>query len=142
MNIAEIEKMWAEDSIIDPDNLHLESIKIPVLHSKYFNLYNNLVLLKKREDNNFVQLYKDKWLYYQGKSTSEVYKKDPFDHKVIKQDLDKFINSDEDIIKSNTKIEYYSMMIKFLESIIKNIENRSFSIKNAIEFMKFTAGYS
>ena len=33
-------------------------------------------------------------------------------------------------------------MIKFLESILKNIENRSFAIKNSIDFMKFTAGYS
>jgi hypothetical protein len=142
MNISDIEKLWNEDSCIDPDNLHLESIKIPVLHSKYFNIYNNLVLLRKKEENNFVELQKDKWLYYSGKADPEIYKKFPFDYRVMKSDLEKFINSDEDIIKSNTKIEYYNMMIKFTESIIKNIENRSFIIKNAIEFMKFTAGYN
>ena len=32
MNISEIEIMWDEDCKIDPDNLHLESIKIPSLY--------------------------------------------------------------------------------------------------------------
>ena len=47
MNLDEIQASWAEDSKLDPDNLHNESIKIPSLHSKYYNIYNNIVLLKK-----------------------------------------------------------------------------------------------
>lgn len=142
MDLNEIENLWKIDSVIDPDNLHLESIKIPSLHSKYFQIYNNLSLLRKKEENNFLELQKEKWLYYSGKSDPEVYKKKPFDHRVMKSDLDKYMNTDEELVRSNTKIEYYSIMIKFLESILKNIENRSFVIKNSIDFIKFTAGYS
>ena len=142
MNLNEIEAMWDEDSKIDPDNLHLESIKIPNLHSKYFNIYNNLALLKKKEENNFLELQKEKWLYYSGKADPEIYKQKPFDHRVLKSDLDKYLDSDEELIKSNTKIEYYNIMLRFLESIIKNIENRSFQIKNSIDFSKFIGGYS
>ena len=142
MNLEEIEKLWEEDSYIDPDNLHLESIKIPNLHSKYFKIYNNLTLLRKKEENNFLELQKEKWLYYSGKADPEVYKQKPFDHRVLKSDLDKYLDADEELIRSNTKIEYYNIMIKFLESIIKSIENRSFAIKNSIDFMKFIGGYS
>ena len=142
MNLEEIEKLWEEDSYIDPDNLHLESIKIPNLHSKYFKIYNNLALLRKKEENNFLELQKEKWLYYSGKADPEVYKQKPFDHRVLKSDLDKYLDADEELIRSNTKIEYYNIMIKFLESIIKSIENRSFAIKNSIDFMKFIGGYS
>ena len=142
MNLDEIEKLWKEDSTIDPDNLHLESIKIPSLHSKYFQIYNNLSLLRKKEENNFLQLQKEKWLYYSGKSDPEVYKQKPFDHRVMKSDLDKYMNADSELIKSKTKIDYYQLMIKFLESIIKSIETRTCVIKNSIEFLKFTAGYS
>lgn len=142
MNLDEIERLWEEDSIIDPDNLHLESIKIPTLHSKYFKIYNNLSLLRKKEENKFLELRQEKWLYYSGKSDPEVYKEKPFDHRVMKGDLEKYLSADEELIRSNTKIEYYDIMLKFLESILKNIENRSFAIKNSIEFMKFTAGYS
>lgn len=142
MNINEIEIMWDEDCKIDPDNLHLESIKIPSLHSKYYQIYNNVSLLKKLEENKFIELQKNKWLYYSGKADPEVYKETPFDHRVMKTDLDKYMNADSELIKSKTKIDYYQLMIKFLESIIKSIETRTFVIKNSIEFMKFTGGYS
>lgn len=142
MNINEIETMWDEDCKIDPDNLHLESIKIPSLHSKYYQIYNNISLLKKLEENKFIELQKNKWLYYSGKADPKVYKESPFDHRVMKTDLDKYMNADSELIKSKTKIDYYQLMIKFLESIIKSIETRTFVIKNSIEFMKFVGGYS
>jgi len=142
MNINEIETMWDEDCKIDPDNLHLESIKIPSLHSKYYQIYNNVSLLKKLEENKYLELQKNKWLYYSGKADPEVYKETPFDHRVMKADLDKYMSADNELIKSKTKIDYYQLMIKFLESIIKSIETRTFVIKNSIEFMKFTGGYS
>lgn len=142
MNINQIEEMWKEDSQIDPDNLHLESLKIPALHSKYYEIYNNISLLKKLEENKYSELQRDKWLYYTGKADPEIYKKNPFDYRVLKADLDKFLNSDQELIKSKTKIDYYQLMLKFLESILKNIENRNYTIKNSLDFMKFTAGYS
>lgn len=141
MNIDEIEILWEEDSKIDPDNLHFESIKIPSLHSKYYKIYNNILLLKKMEENKFKILKKEKWMYYTGKADPEVYKKNPFDHKVLKLDIDKYMDADEEIIKSVSKIEYFQTMLNYLDSILKTILNRTYQIKNAIEFMRFTAGY-
>lgn len=138
MNINEIENLWEEDSVIDPDNLHLESIKIPSLHAKYYEIYNNISQLKIIQDNKLSELLKDKWLYYSGKATPEVYKENPFDHRVMKSDLDKYITSDEEIIKLKSKIEYYNLMLNYLESILKNIQNRTYMIKNSIEWLKFT----
>lgn len=141
MNIDEIQTLWEEDCKIDPDNLHQESIKIPSLHSKYYKIYNNIILLKKLEENKFKVLKKEKWLYYSGKSEPEVYKENPFDHKVLKPDLEKYMDADEDIMKSLSKIEYYQTMLNYLDSILKTILNRTYQIKNSIEFMRFTAGY-
>ena len=36
--------------------------------------------------------------------------------------------------------EYYDTMLTYLESILKVIQNRTYQIKNAIEFMRFNAG--
>jgi hypothetical protein len=141
MNIDEIQSLWEEDSKIDPDNLHQESIKIPALHSKYYKIYNNIVLLKKLEESKLKILKKEKWLYYSGKSDPDVYKENPFDHKVLKPDLDRYMDADEDILKSTSKIDYYQTMISYLDSILKTILNRTYQIKNSIEFMRFTAGY-
>ena len=39
-----IQKMWEEDSKIDIDNLHTESLKIPSLHAKYFEMYKPIIV--------------------------------------------------------------------------------------------------
>ena len=141
MNIDEIQTLWEEDSKIDPDNLHQESLKIPSLHAKYYKIYNNIILLKKLEENKYKILRKERWLYYSGKAEPEVYKESPFDHKVLKPDLDKYMDADSDLLKITSKIEYYQSMINYLDSILKTILNRTYQIKNAIEYMRFTAGY-
>ena len=133
MNLDEIQILWEEDSKIDPDNLHQESLKIPSLHSKYYKIYNNIILLKKMEENKYKILKKEKWLYYSGKAEPEVYKTNPFDHKVLKPDLDKYMDADSDLIKVISKIEYYQIMISYLDGIFKTILNRTYQIKNAID---------
>ncbi len=52
MNIEMIENLWEQDSKIDNDDLHLESTKIPSLHSKYYKIYNNILVLKKDKKIN------------------------------------------------------------------------------------------
>jgi len=141
MNIDEIENLWEKDSKIDPDNLHEESIKIPSLHAKYFKIYNNIILLKKMEENKLKIMKKEKWIYYSGKADPEVYKENPFDHKVLKQDMEKYLDADEELLKLISKIDYYNTILNYLDSILKTILNRTYQIKNSIEYMRFTAGY-
>ena len=42
LDLDSIQEMWKKDSDIDRDNLHEESLKIPSLHAKYFELYNTI----------------------------------------------------------------------------------------------------
>ena len=72
IDLDKLQEMWERDSNIDRDNLHEESLKIPSLHAKYFELYNT--------------------------------------------------------------------MLVYIESILKVIQNRTYQIKNAIEFMRFQSG--
>ena len=51
-DLEEIQKMWEKDTHIDMDNLHDESIKVPALHAKYFEMYNTVVLLKKKRSKH------------------------------------------------------------------------------------------
>ena len=142
MNLDEIQLSWEEDSKIDEDNLHTESTRIPSLHAKYYKILNNVLLLKKLEENKFKQLKKEKWQYYTGKADPEVYIDKPFDHKVLRQDVDKYMDADEDLIKITSKIDYYQIMLNYLDSILKTINNRTYQIKNSIEWQQFIRGYS
>ena len=51
IDLEAIQEMWEKDSKIDRDNLHEESLNIPSLHAKYFELYNTIFLLRKKENS-------------------------------------------------------------------------------------------
>lgn len=142
MNLDMIQEMWEKDSEMNDLELDKESLQVPKLHSKYYKLYNEFVLLKKKTEFELKVLYKDKWKYYSGKASSEVYKENPFDHKVLKNDLAIFLESDEELSRVKLKIEYHDCVLSYLESILKLISNRTFQIKNAIEWRKFIEGMS
>ena len=55
--------------------------------------------------------------------------------------MTKYLDADEKLSNASLKIEYYDTMLTYLESILKVIQNRTYQIKNAIEFMRFNAGY-
>jgi hypothetical protein len=64
----------------------------------------------------------------------------PFQLKVLRGDLDKYIQSDKDIINLSLKIDFHSANANYLEDIIKTIHSRNFVIKNMIDILKFQAG--
>ena len=143
MNLEDIQEMWNKDSIIDPDNLHDESIKIPQLHAKYYTIYNTTMLLREKAREQYNRVKLDRYNYYSGKAPAEVYVEEPFPYKVRdKEALQRHMDADEKLSKIDLKIRYYDITLKFLEEIIKNISNRTFQIKNAIEWNRFQAGFS
>lgn len=143
MNLEKIQEMWEKDSFIDPDNLHDESLKIPQLHSKYYTIYNTITLLREKAKESFNRIRLERYNYYAGKAPAEVYEEEPFPYKIREKDvLQKYLDADNKLTAIDLKIKYYDTMLKFLEEIIKTISNRSFQIKNAIEWHRFQAGFN
>jgi len=143
MNLDKIQEMWQNDSVIDPDNLHDESLKIPQLHSKYYTVYNTITLMREKARTQYNQVKLERYNYYTGKAEPEVYEKDPFPYKVREKDaIQRHLEADERLITVDMKIRYYDATLKFLEEIIKTISNRTYQIKNAIEWHKFQTGFN
>jgi hypothetical protein len=61
--------------------------------------------------------------------------------KPLKNEMEEFLLGDEDLISSQDRFEYYKIMVGHLESIIKSINSRTWDIKSAIDWQKFTQGY-
>ncbi len=142
IDLESIQSMWEKDSKIDIDNLHTESLNISVLHAKYFDLYNNIILLKKKAEQQRKNIRHERYEYYSGKADAEVYQDDPFPKKIRDKDtMQKYLDADEKLVNVNLKIDYYETLINYIESILKQVSNRTYQIKNAIEFIKFQAGY-
>ena len=142
MNLETLQEMWKKDSVIDTDLYCEESTKIPQLHMRYMEFHNTFSLMKKERELEMKRLIREKWLYYKGKAPSKVYKEVPFDLKLTtKEEISMFIESDEDICKLQYKIDYIEQMLTFLDGVLRQIGNRNFQIKNAIDWEKFKNGF-
>ena len=141
MNLEKIQEMWEKDSHIDMDNLHDESVKIPQLHQKYYTLYTTIKLLKTKCLDTLNKTRLERYNYYSGKSSAEVYVEEPFPYKVRdKESMTLHLNADTKLSTIKLKVEYYDVMLEFLEDILKMLHNRGYQLKSAIDFLKFQAG--
>ena len=140
MTLEELQQLAEKDLKMDDLELADESLKTASLHQKYLTIYNNFRQLKLMNEGTYNVLKRKKWEYYTGKAEPEVYRDNPFDHKVLKADLHIYMDSDEDLIKAKQKVEYYAMCMDSCERILKQIQQRGWDIKNAIEWRKFVDG--
>ena len=143
MSTDDISEIWAADAVIDETELAQEAKKIPILHSKYYNMYYKEALKVKKLRYDYKVLEFDKREWISGDMAEEDLRErnwKPFQKKVMRQDMDKYIQADNDIIKLSLRIDYHSCRANFLEDIVKTIHSRNFIINNIISVMKFQAG--
>jgi len=140
-------EMWKTDSTIDELNLDSTTVRGAILHAKYLELFSVAKLQLKRREAELANLKKDKWLYYNGKMTKEDMDKrgwpyDPFAGmaKPLKSDMDMFYESDADLRKVKTQIEYQKTIVETLDEIMATLRWRHQAIRNIIDWKKFTAG--
>ena len=135
MNLDTLNDMWEKDSQLNDEKLDHDSLEIPKLHAKYLRLYNSFTTLRDQAELDVKRTYRIRWEYYTGKADK------PFPLKLIKTDVPIYLEADEVYSKSVLKLKYYNQMVEALKAIMQAINNRSFYIKNAIEFAKFLKGY-
>ena len=140
MDLEQLQELADKDLKINDTELDLESLKTPQLHNKYMKHYTKFKLLLTRSEDELKTLKRDKWEYYTGKSNPEVYKEKPFDLKIMRTDIDKYLESDIDIQRLSQKVSYLNTVVDFLDRTLRQITNRTFTIKNAIEWKRFTSG--
>ena len=142
MNLENLQEMWKTDSKLDDDLHDNDSLAIPQLHMKYMEFHNTYSLMKKDRELEMKRLLKEKWLYYKGKAPASVYKEMPFDLKLTATDeISMFIEADEDVQKIQYKIDYIEQVLFFLDGVLRMINNRTYHIKNAIEWKRFQNGF-
>ena len=125
---------------IDDTELDIESLNTPIIHAKYLKHYSTYSLMLTKAQSEYNQLYKKKWVFYTGKADPEEYKETNFELKVLRQDVGTFIEADEEIIKQTQKVSYLKTVCNYLENTLKQVNNRGFQIKNAIDWKRFTEG--
>lgn len=143
MTLDEIMESWRNDSVIDTTELGTESIRIPQLHSKYMNIYFEERKKLKAYEFKSKDLLLKKYEYYNGKMSEEELEElkwEPFVKRLMKNEVEMYLESDKDVIEVNLRIFSQKEKLDFVEEVIKNLNQRNFQIKNAIEWKKYTQG--
>ena len=140
MDLEKLQEQVDKDLKINETELDLESLKTPQLHNTYMKHLTKYKLMLSRAESDLHSIKREKWEYYTGKADASVYAEKPFNLKILKQDVDQYIYSDERYIKAKQKVDYLNATVDFLDRTIRQITNRTFTIKNAIDWRKFTSG--
>ena len=142
--LDEILEMWETDSQIDDNHLDQSSSNSPKLHSKYIRLLAEAKLKYTKLNIDYATLRKNKFRYYRGEMSREELFELGWNqwqgNKPIKSEMDEFLKGDIDLMKIQSRIDYLKIMIETLESIMTEIRNRAWTIKNSIAWKQFLAG--
>jgi len=143
MTFDELKEMVKKDISLDETQLDKESSRTPQIHNKYLLFFMEEKLSLTRMETELDVIRKKKWLYFSGKMSQEELDEngwEQFDLHVLKNDVDKIIEADDQVIKQKLKVEYQREKVNYLENIIKIINNRQWNIRSIIDWLKFTNG--
>ena len=140
MDLSELQNDVERDLKIDDTELDMESIRTPQLHNKYLKHYTKYSLQLKKAQDDYKELYRIKWEYYTGKADPSVYQAQPFDLKILKSDVGIYLDADKDLQEVGQKEAYLAAVVTYLEKVLREINNRNWTIRNTIQWKKFIHG--
>ena len=140
MKIDEIKHQIEIDKKIDHTQLDIESLKIPEQAVKYQQMAHDAALRLRFLEKEYNVAKYNRWMYYMGKADPDVYDKEPFDHKVLKSDVNIFLESDSVLNEIQDRIIAQTEKLKLIVEAGNVMQNKSFNIKNALEHQKFMGG--
>lgn len=128
---------------IDETELDIESLVTPQLHNRFLILFTDEKLIMEKLEGDLKILNRNKWMYYTGKMSQEELDEhgwSPFELNILKTDIEKFLYSDPEMITLSHKVSLQKEKVKYIEGVLKIINNRQWYIRSAIDWMKFTQG--
>lgn len=144
IKLDEILNEWTKDCVIDQTQLGNEIVRIPQLHAKYLQILTDHKLSSLRNKFEYDRLKNIKTEYYLGhldKETLDQYGWEQFDLKIgTKGNVERYINSDNQLIKLLQKKSYHDQAITTCEQILNEIKNRSWQVKTLVDHNKFISG--
>ena len=144
MKLSDLQDSWKDDCKIDEMNLGRESARTPNLHAKYLNYLSSTRLNLRKAESDYLNCRRMKYKYYRGEMTKQELEDEGWEqwqgNKLLKNEMDEFLTVDSDLILLQDKVEYFKTVLYQLEQIIRSLNSRTWDIKNAIEWNKFTNG--
>jgi hypothetical protein len=144
LNAEEILAEWKSDSQIDETRLGLELTKTPILHSKYLDIYMQIRGKTINAENKFNKLKYLRKRYYRGEMTREELQQQGWDQyqglKMNHTEFNQMTEIDPLLSEEYTKVQHWKILVQGLEYIMKQVQQRDWSVKTLIEHNKLMLG--
>lgn len=144
MKLSDLQEEWTKDSPINETNLGSEAARVPLLHSKYVAYLGKVRLQLRKAESDYFNTRRKKYKYYRGEMSRDELEEEGWlqfqGNKPLKNEMDEFLQCDNDLILLQDKIEYFKTVQYTLEQIIRSLNSRTWDIKSSIEWVKFTNG--
>jgi len=141
-NLEQILKLWEKDTEIDQTEPGKELLKIPKLHNQYLSILTKHKIASKKAHFDYLRVRKMKIEYYSGRMSQEELDANgwqPFSF-VLKSDINAYLEGDNDLIKMLEKKVYHEECVSVLESILNELKQRTWQLRDFISWEKFIGG--
>ena len=144
VKLDQIIESWKSDSKIDESNPQQELIKTPLLHAKYVEILSQHRLASHKMKFEYSKMKKIRREYYLGnldKETLDEYEWEQFDLKIgTKGNVDYYLESDDNLIKLLQKKIYHDECVSVCESIVKELNSRTWQLREYLTHTRFLNG--
>lgn len=134
---------WKTDAAESANNDPAVALdRLPSLHQKYSKLLLEYMNTLRKFNSEYAKLQKAKYSYYRGDMNSDLeeLKKrgwEPNPKKIDTTQLKYYLDGDDDLIDLREKIGTKEDEIKYIESIISTIKDRSYQLQSKIKWKMF-----
>ena len=144
MKLSELQDEWVKDAPIDETNLGREAARVPTLQAKYLTFLSKTKLQLRKAESDYLNTRRLKYKYYRGELTREELEENGWEqfqgNKPLKNEMDEYLQCDQQLVMLQDKHEYFKTVIYTLEQIIRSINSRTWDVKSSIEWTKFSNG--
>lgn len=144
IELDNLKNLWRVDCIIDDVDIQKASVDSPRLHARYLGYLIDAKTELRKSANECISLRKELIRYYSGLFTKEELEEKGWNQyqgkKPLKGELETMISAYPGYIELENRLRELEILIEALESILKELHQRSYIIKNIIQARIFEAG--
>ena len=143
MTLDRYQEEWTKDAPLRLDALDEDARTLYQLHAKWWKYYTAERLRFRKLELDFRQLKRLRWEYWAGKlddaeRTAHGWPVQPL--KILSPNLETYLQADPILQELQKKLILVEETLAFLENIIKAINQRSYTIKTTVDFLRFKQG--
>ena len=142
--LDELHDEWEKDGDVDKTEIGDELLKIPRLHAKYLRILSYHNSQSKELGINYTKAKKIRYEYYQGDLNNPddlaKYGFDPMVKRILKTEIPLYIESDATLLSITRKKNMHDEIASATNSILKELNSRTYQLRSYIDYEKFING--